>query len=161
MDLDVPITVDTKEYFWVMIGEGMVMVMWVLKGEMFWTWVISEIEDKSGIEDSEDGKWRLTTGSGEEDTKSFSVPDDVDRVTKGTCTRILKIGACKLIWTGAISGIQESSAVEDSEDEKWRLRTGSGEEDTKTFSVPDDVDGVNDDSSRGIFKIGASEMFWT
>ena len=49
--------------------------------------------------------------------------------------------------------------VEDSEDEKWILRARSGEEDTKTFSVPDDVDKVTDDSSRGIFKIGASEMF--
>ena len=34
------------------------------------------------IEDSEDGMWRLTAGSGEEDTKSFSLPDDVGRVTK-------------------------------------------------------------------------------
>ena len=48
--------------------------------------------------------------------------------------------------------------VEDSEDGKWRLRAGSGEEDTKTFSLPDDVDKVTDDSSRGIFKIGASEI---
>ena len=161
MDPEVSITVDTKEDVWVMIGEGMVMVMWVVKGEMFWTRAISEIEEKSGVEDSKDGKWKLTAGSGEEDTKSFSVPDDVDRVTEGTCTGILKIGACELLWTWAISGIQESSAVEDSEDGKSRLRAGSGEEDTKTFSVRDDVDKVIDDSSRGIFKIGAYEMFWT
>ena len=161
MDSEVSIFVDTKEDVWVMIGEGMVMVMWVVKGEMFWTRAISEIEDKSGVEDLEYGKWRLTIGSGEEDTKSFSVLVDVDKVTMGTCTGILKIGAWKLLWTGAISGIQESSTVEDSKDEKWRLRDGSGEEDTKTFLVPDDVDGVTDDSSRGMFKIGASKMFWT
>ena len=38
-------------------------------------------------------------------------------------------------------------------------KIGSGEEDTKTFSVPDDVEKVTNDSSRGILKIGASEMF--
>ena len=114
MDPKVSITVDTKEDVWVMIGEGMAMVMWVVKGEMFWTRDILEIEDKSGVEYSEDGKWILIAGTGEEDTKSFLVPDDVDRVTEGTCTGILKIGACELLWTGAISGIQKSSAIEDS-----------------------------------------------
>ena len=58
---------------------------------------ISEIEDKSGVEDSEDGKSRLIAESGEEETKSFLVPEDVDRVTEGTCTGILKIGACELL----------------------------------------------------------------
>ena len=55
--------------------------------------------------------------------------------------------------------IEEESGVENSEDGKWTLTAGSGEKDTKTFSVPDDVDGVTGDSSRGIFKIGASKMF--
>ena len=64
---------------------------------MFWTGATWDIEEKSGVEDSEDGKWRLTARSGEEDTKSFLVPDDVDKVTEGTCTRILKIGACELL----------------------------------------------------------------
>ena len=35
VDTEVSITVDTKEDVWVMIGEGMVMVMGVVKGEMF------------------------------------------------------------------------------------------------------------------------------
>ena len=161
VDPDVLIIVDTKEDVWVMIGEGMVMVMWVLKGDMFWTWVILEIEDKSGVEDLEVGKWRLTAGSGEEDTKSFSVPDDVDKVTKGTCTWILKIGACKLLWTGNITGIEESSVVEDSEDDKWILRAESGDEDTNNFSILDNVDGATADTWRGIFTIGTSELFWT
>ena len=161
MDPEVSITIDTKEDVWVMIGECMVMVMWVLKGEMFWTWVISEIEDKSGVEYSQDGKWRLTAASGEEDTKSFSILDDVDKVTKDTCMGILQIGACKLLWTGAISGILESSAVEDSKDEKWRLGAGSGEEDTKTFSVLDDVNKVTKGTCTGILKIGACKLLWT
>ena len=161
MDPEVSITIDTKEDVWVMIGEGMVMVMWVLKGHMFWTWLISEMEDKSSVEDSKDGKCRFTAASGDEDSKSSSVLDDVDKVTKGTSTGILKIGACKLLWIGNISGIEESSLVEDSEDDKWRLRVQSGDEDTNNFSVPDNVDGVTADTSRGIFTICASEMFWT
>ena len=103
----------------------------------------------------------MTAASGDEDNKSSSVLDDVDKVTKGTCTGILKIGACKLLWTGAISGIEERNAVEDSKDDKWRLRAESGDEDTNNFLVPDNVDGVTTDTSRGIFTIGASEMFWT
>ena len=79
-----------------MIVEGMVIVIWVVKGEMFWTWATWEIEEKSGVEDSKDGKWRLTSVSGEEDTKTFSVPDDVDRVTEGRCGGILIIGASKM-----------------------------------------------------------------
>ena len=35
--------------------------------------------------------------SGEEDTKIFSVPDDVDRVTEGRCRGILKIGASERV----------------------------------------------------------------
>ena len=81
MDTKVSITIETKEDVWVMIGEGMVMVRSVVKGEIFWTGVTSEIEEKSGVEDSKYGKWRLIAGSGEEDTKTFSIPDDVDRVT--------------------------------------------------------------------------------
>ena len=49
--------------------------------------------------------------------------------------------------------------VEDSEDDKWRLTAKSGDEDTNNFLVPDNVDGVTVDASRGIFTIGASEMF--
>ena len=45
----------------------------------------------------EDGKWRLTVGSGEKDTTTFSVLDDVDRVTDGRCKGILKIGGFEII----------------------------------------------------------------
>ena len=55
------------------------------------------MEDKSSIEDSKDGKCRLTAASGDEDSKSSLVLDHVDKVTKGTSTGILKIGACKLL----------------------------------------------------------------
>ena len=79
-----------------MIGEGMVMVIWVMKGEMFWTGATWEIVEKSGVECLEYGKWRLTVGSGEEETKTFSVPDVVNRVTEGRCRGILKIGASEM-----------------------------------------------------------------
>ena len=85
-----------KEDVWVMIGEGTVMVIRVVKGEMFWTGATWEIEEKSGVEDSKDGKWRLTAGSGEEETKTFSVPDVVDKVTEGRCRVILKIGTFEI-----------------------------------------------------------------
>ena len=48
------------------------------------------------VEDSEDGKWTLTAGSGEKDTKTFLVPDNVDKVTSGRCKGILKIGASEI-----------------------------------------------------------------
>ena len=96
VDAEVSITIDTKEDVWVMIGEGMVMVIWLVKGEMFWIGATWEIEEKSEVEDSEDGKWRLTAGSGEKDTKTFLVWDDVDRVTNSRCKGILKIGASKI-----------------------------------------------------------------
>ena len=51
------------------------------------------------------------------------------------------------------------SPVEDSKDDKWRLRAESGNEDTNNFSIPDNVDGVTADTSRGIFTIGAFEIF--
>ena len=51
-----------------------------------------EVEEKSGVEFSEDVKWMLTAGSGEEGIKTFSILDDDDRGTKGRCKRILKIG---------------------------------------------------------------------
>ena len=53
-------------------------------------------KEKCGVADSEDGKWTLTAGSGEKDTKTFSVPNDVDRVTDGRCKGILKIGASEI-----------------------------------------------------------------
>ena len=54
------------------------------------------IEDKSGVEDLKDGKWRLTAKSGEKDTKTFSLGDNVDKVTDGRCKGILQIGASKI-----------------------------------------------------------------
>ena len=38
----------------------------------------------------------MTAGSGEEDTKTFSVPVVVGRVTKGRCRGIMKIGAFEI-----------------------------------------------------------------
>ena len=64
---------------------------------MFWTGVTSKIEEKSEFEDLKDGKWRLTAWSGEEDTKTFLVPDDIDTVTEGRCRGILKISASKMV----------------------------------------------------------------
>ena len=55
------------------------------------------MEDKGSVEDSKDGKCKLIAASGDEDSKSSSVLDDVDKVTKGTYARILKIGAWKLL----------------------------------------------------------------
>ena len=42
------------------------------------------------------GSGRLTVGSGEKDTKTFSIRDDVDRVTDSRCKGILKIGASEI-----------------------------------------------------------------
>ena len=52
---EVPTTVDTEKHAWVMIGEWMGMVMWVVEGKMFWTVATSEVEEKSEVEVSEDG----------------------------------------------------------------------------------------------------------
>ena len=49
-----------------------------------------EVGEKSGVEVSEDGKWMLTAESGEEGIKIFSILDDDDRVTEGSCKGILK-----------------------------------------------------------------------
>ena len=38
----------------------------------------------------------MIAGSGEEETKTFSVPDVVGRVTEGRCRGILKIGAFEI-----------------------------------------------------------------
>ena len=38
----------------------------------------------------------MTVGSGEEETKTFSVPDVVGRVTEGRCRGILKIDAFEI-----------------------------------------------------------------
>ena len=84
VDAEVPTTVDTKEDFWVMIGGGMGIVMWVVEGKMFWTASTSEVREKSGVEFPEDGKWVLTAESGEENIKIFSGLDDDDRVTEGS-----------------------------------------------------------------------------
>ena len=71
--------------------------------------VIRTIEEESGVEDSEYGKWRLIARSGEKDTKTFLVLDDVDRVTDSRCKGILKIGASKII--GSEMGICTISDV--------------------------------------------------
>ena len=56
-----------------------------------------EVGENSGVEVSEDGKWMLKALSGEEGIKSFSVLDDDDRIIKGRCRRILKIGASVVV----------------------------------------------------------------
>ena len=42
----------------------------------------------------------MTAGSGEEETKTFSVPDVVDRVTEGWCRGILEIGGSEIAGSG-------------------------------------------------------------
>ena len=104
-DTEVPITMDTKEDVWVMIGGGMGMVMWVVEGKMLWTTGTSMVGEKSGVEVSEDKM--LIVENGEEGIKIFSGLDDDDKVTKGMCRGIFKNGSFVVVGCNIAVCIEE------------------------------------------------------
>ena len=83
---------------------------------MFLATAVSKVEEKIGIEVSEDGTWMLTVGSDDEGIKIFSKTNDDVRVNEGRCRGVLKnwassaVDCSKGCWT-EIAGIEIGGEV--------------------------------------------------
>ena len=61
-----------------MVEVGIGIVIWEVGNgkEVFWSSVVSEVEERNGMEVSGDGMWKLAAGSDDEGTKIFLGIDD-------------------------------------------------------------------------------------
>ena len=92
--LDMSIPVETKGEVWMMVIEGIGIVMWAKsKGEEpLWIATASEVEVVIGIEVSGDETWMVSARSDDEvGIKTFSEAVDDDEVKEGIYNGILKI----------------------------------------------------------------------
>ena len=91
---EMSIPVETKGEVWVMVTEGIGIVMWAeSKGEEpLWTTTTSEVEVVIRIKVSGDETWMVSAGSDDEvGTKNLSETEDDDELKEGMCSGILKI----------------------------------------------------------------------
>ena len=92
--IDMSIPVDTKGEVWMMVTEGIGIVMWPeSKGEeSLWTTIALEVEIVIGIEVLGDETWMVSATSDDEvGIKNFSQIENDDEVKEGMCSGILKI----------------------------------------------------------------------
>ena len=89
---EVPSTIETNEYVWVMVEAGMGIVIWeVGKGEeMFWITDGSEVEERFEMKVSGNGMQMFAARSDDEGNKIRSWIDDDERMNQGNCRGTFK-----------------------------------------------------------------------